>query len=120
MPRVNASFEITDWDQTTHDEPADGPPLLRATVRKRFSGALEGESVAELLMCGQEGYVATERVVGSLEGCEGTFVLQHGAATAESRFGVVVPRSGTGALTGLAGTVVMEHERIALDYELEP
>jgi len=33
MPRVNASFEITDWDHTTHDEPADGPPLLRATVR---------------------------------------------------------------------------------------
>ena len=120
MPRVNASFEITGWDQSTYDEPADGPPLLRATVRKRFSGALEGESVAELLMCGQEGYVANERVVGSLEGCEGTFVLQHGAATAGSRFGVVVPRSGTGALVGLAGTVVMEHERIALDYELEP
>ena len=33
-------------------------------------------------------------------------------------FGNVVPGSGTGELTGLRGTVRMEHERYTLDYEL--
>ncbi|HZV73211.1 MAG TPA: DUF3224 domain-containing protein [Conexibacter sp.] len=113
---VTATFEITDWDERPYDEPADGPRLTRATVRKRFSGALEGTSVAELLTAQGDdgrGYVASERVDGVIDGRGGTFVLQHGgvAGDATSRtFGHVVPGSGTGELSGLTGEVTYAHD----------
>ena len=120
--RSEVTFAITGWDQAAYDEPAEGPVLARATVRKRFSGALEAESVAELLMCGEVGYVANERVTGTLDGRAGTFVLQHGATLdpdgSAFQFGTIVPGSGTGELTGLRGTARMQHERATLEYEL--
>jgi hypothetical protein len=119
MTEIEAAFEITGWDQQPYDEPAEGPALSRATVRKRFSGALAGESVAEVLICGEAGYVVSERVTGTLDGRAGTFVLQHGAATDGTSFGHVVPGSGTGALTGLRGTALVAHERLARAYELD-
>lgn len=128
MPTITATFEITGWDETTYDEPAEGPKLTRATVRKRFSGPLEGTSVAELLTAqgpGGAGYLASERVDGVLEGRRGTFVLQHGGiddAGDREAFGAIVPGSGTGQLVGLAGTAVYAHDkdgaRLTLTYEL--
>jgi hypothetical protein len=115
--KLEATFEITGWEQAPYDEPGDGPPLTRATVRKRYGGALEGESVAELLTCGELAYIANERVTGALDGREGTFVLQHGAWEG-GQWGFVVPGSGTGALAGLRGEARLDHGRIALDYEL--
>lgn len=113
--KLEAAFEITGWDQDEYD--AGSPPLNRATVRKRYSGALAGESVAELLTCGELAYMANERVTARLDGREGTFVLQHGAWDG-GQWGFVVPGSGTGALAGLRGDARMDHGRIALDYEL--
>jgi hypothetical protein len=115
--KLEATFEITGWDQDDYDAPAEGPPLTRATVRKRYDGALAGESVAELLTCGELAYLANERVTGRLDGHEGTFVLQHGAWDG-GQWGFVVPGSGTGALAGLRGEARLEHGRIALDYEV--
>ena len=111
-----AAFEITGWDQAPYDEPADGPPLTRATVRKRYAGVLEGESVAELLTCGELAYTANERVTATLDGRAGTFVLQHGAWEG-GQWGFVVPGSGTGELAGLRGSVRMAHERATFDVE---
>ena len=55
---------------------------------------------------GSAGYVAIEHVEGTLHGRAGTFVLQHtgtmNGGTPSLRVSVV-PDSGTGALTGLAG-----------------
>lgn len=121
--RATGTFEITAWDaQPPYDAPAEGPPLARITVRKRFAGPLDGESTAELLVCGEAGYVAGERVTGTLDGRSGTFVLQHGASAAPDgapfQFGAVIPGSGTGELAGLRGSARMEHERYTLDYEL--
>jgi hypothetical protein len=117
MPQtVTATFEITGWDEARYDEPAEGPPLARATVRKRFSGALEGTSVAELLTAqgpGGSGYLASERVDGRLDGRSGTFVLQHGGVgdeTEQHAFGHVVPGSGTGELRGLRGEAAFAHD----------
>ena len=115
--KVEATFAITGWDQSAYDEPAEGPPLTRATVRKRYTGPLEGESVAELLTCGELAYAANERVTATLDGRAGTFVLQHGAWEG-GQWGFVVPGSGTGALAGLRGEARLAHERIALDVEL--
>ncbi len=131
--RAHCTFDVTGWEQTLYDNPADGPRLARATVSKMFRGDLEGESTAELLMCQADpddfaagaGYIASERVVGRLGGRSGTFVLQHGglggAGTTERTFGHVVPGSGTGELAGLGGDVEISRtpegkHTLTLDY----
>src|SRR3954468_15431820 len=127
---ITAEFEITSWDQTPYDEGAEGAELGRATVRKAFTGPLTGTSVAELLLCGSgedgRGYVASEKVTGTLDGRTGPFVLQHGAVQGPGddgrTFGHVVPGSGTGELAGLRGDAVYRHDesgaRLTLTYAL--
>lgn len=128
---VTATFEITGWEEAAYDDPAEGARLSRVTVGKRFSGALEGTSVAQLLTAvavgdeNQAGYIGTEVVAGTLEGRSGTFVLQHGGSVGgpEMRqFGWVVPGSGTGGLRGLSGSVRFQHDAegalVHLEYEL--
>ena len=56
---------------------------------------------------GSAGYVAIERVTGSLHGRSGTFALMHTGTMNRGTAGLdilVVPDSGTGALAGLTGT----------------
>jgi hypothetical protein len=126
MPHtIVANFEITGWDETRYDEPAEGPPLSRATVRKRFSGPLEGTSVAEILLAGRSGYLASERVDGTLGDRRGTFVIQHGGIgdeTEQHAFGHIVPGSGTGELRGLRGEAVFAHDdagaRLTLTFDV--
>ena len=121
---AQASFEITGWEDTTWDD-SRGIKLGRVTVRKQFSGDLEGESVAELLtvMVGENPveYRAIERVDGTLGGRRGTFVVAHGAGPGESDGesvpARVLPGSGTGELTGLSGQGQISHGRLSLEYE---
>ena len=126
--RAEGQFEIASWDQVPYDEGAEGPKLGRATVRKTFRGQLAGESTAELLLCGDDqggiAYTALERVVGSLDGRAGSFLLMHGAIRGEATgpVGRIVPDSGTGELRGLHGTVAIRHDEhgavFTLDYDL--
>ena len=126
-------FQVVGWEPVETDTPeAGGPALGRTLVRKTFSGDLVAESTATLLTCVAEGddagagYIASERVVGALDGREGTFVLQHGglggAGTPMRSYGNIVPGSGTGALAGLAGTASFwqgpEGHTLTLDYTL--
>jgi len=123
--QITAFFAITGWDETTYDEPAEGPKLTRATVRKAFSGDLEGTSVTELLTAqgdGGSGYVASERISGTLAGRTGTFVLQHGGIDGpdgQVAFGTIVAGSGTGDLAGIAGTSRYEHTDEAATLTLD-
>jgi hypothetical protein len=55
---------------------------------------------------GSAGYVAIERISGTLHGRTGTFVLQHTGTMTRGALQLsitVVPDSGTGQLAGLAG-----------------
>ena len=129
-----ASFDVTGWDQTPAAESDGGPNHARAVVSKVFKGDLEAESTADLLMYQADtaglaagaGYVASERVEGSLNGRSGTFVMQHwGLSHAESQRtgGHIVPGSGTGELGGLSGSVEISvgedgAHSMTLDYEL--
>ncbi|ANS80608.1 hypothetical protein SGUI_3212 [Serinicoccus hydrothermalis] len=126
---VEAAFEILDWQEETYDEPGEGPKLTRVTLTKRYSGEIEGDGVAHLLTTQGEagaGYVASERIVGTLAGRQGSFVIQHGgladgdleAGTADqSTWGSVVPGSGTGDLTGLRGEAEeVQHGVLSLRY----
>ncbi len=124
--RANATFEITGWDQSEWDESPSGK-LARARVTKQFSGEAEGSSVAEVLTAetstGPAAYTAQERFAGSLGGRAGSFIAQHGATEAGNSSGwVIVTGSGSGDLTGIAGTATLtvddDGHRITFDYEL--
>lgn len=128
---IVSTFEITRWEDMPYRPAEDGgAKLSRLVVGKRFSGALEATSTAELLAAvseGGRGYVASELVEGALEGRRGTFVLHHVGidATGETprSFGHVVPGSATGELRGLRGEVVYAHDaegaRVTLTYSFE-
>jgi Protein of unknown function (DUF3224) len=87
-------------------------PFMGAmSIDKQFHGALEGTSKGLMLAVstdvkGSAGYVAMEKVTGTLDGRKGTFVLQHTATMDRGKPDLsitVVPDSGTGELVGLAG-----------------
>jgi len=112
MTHATGTFEVKLAPQPT-DANADGPFLGRMSIDKQFHGDLEGTSRGEMLAAGTSvegsaGYVAMERVSGTLHGRTGTFVLQHSGTMNRGapRLTVnVVPDSGTGQLVGLTGTM---------------
>jgi hypothetical protein len=95
--------------------PVEGGLVPRMTIDKTFSGDLEGTSAGEMLAAmtevkGSAGYVAMEKVTGSLRGKKGTFTLQHSGTMAGGKQELsvtVVPDSGTGELVGLAGKMAI-------------
>jgi hypothetical protein len=95
---------------------AEQSGLGRMSLDKRFHGALEATSTGEMLSFrsatpGSAGYVAMETVRGTLQGHAGSFVLQHSSTMTRGepmQSITVVPDSGTGALTGLTGRMVVE------------
>ena len=109
--RIRGPFHVTLTPQPPSDRGAWEPG--RMTIDKRFHGALDATSQGTMLAVrtdedGSAGYVAIERVTGTLDGREGSFVLQHSGIMdrGEKRLTItVVPGTGTGALAGLRGTV---------------
>ncbi len=110
------------------DDFAKSANLGRMTIEKQFHGDLEGSSKGEMLAFGtgqkgsSGGYVALEQVTGSLQGRSGTFVLQHSATMDRGvprLFISVVPDSGTGQLTGLAGSmkIIIAEGKHSYDFE---
>lgn len=91
------------------------PELGRLSIDKEFHGDLAGTGRGEMLSAMTEvknsaGYVAIERVTGTLQGRVGTFVLQHTGVMnrgAQQLAITVVPDSGTGGLAGIAGTMTI-------------
>jgi hypothetical protein len=82
---------------------------------KQFHGDLEGTSRVEMLSAGSPekgsaGYVAMERVTGTLKGRSGTFILQHSGTMNHGALELsvtVVPDSGAGQLAGLSGKMTI-------------
>jgi hypothetical protein len=125
--RATGPFEVKMAPLGTH---ADPPVLGRMSLDKVYHGDLEGTAQGEMLAAmtpteGSAGYVAIERVTGTLAGRTGTFMLQHNGLMnrgAPSLVINVVPDSGTGELEGLSGTmnIVMTGGKhfYEFDYEL--
>ena len=112
IQRASGPFEVT-LAPLASAWASDPAPLARMSIEKQFTGDLSASSRGEMLSAstavkGSAGYVALEKVTGTLHGREGTFVLQH---TGTMNRGVptlsisVVPDSGTGALAGLTGSM---------------
>jgi len=112
---AQGTFEVKANPQPPYDT-ADGVSLGRMSIDKQFSGDLEGTSKVEMLAAmtsvqGSAGYVAIERVTGTLAGRAGSFVLQHAGTMTRGEKSLtvnVVPDSGTGALVGLAGQMTID------------
>lgn len=105
------------------DAPAGTPGRMRLT--KTFSGGLEGQGAGEmlgLLTDGSGAYVAMERVSGVLDGRRGAFALVHRGvmeAGAQDLLITIVPGSGEGELTGIAGVFHLKIEGGVHRYDLE-
>jgi Protein of unknown function (DUF3224) len=122
--RAAGTFEVklTPQEQTV--------PVGRMQLDKTFSGDLTGTSQGEMLAFGTSvpdsaGYVALEKVTGTLSGRSGSFALQHFGVMnrgAPSLTIQVVPDSGTDDLEGLSGKMTIDRSdgvhKYVLEYEL--
>lgn len=115
---------------TPQDDKID-PTLGRMLLDKTFHGDLEGTSKGQMLTAstdikGSAGYVAIERVTGTLHTPEGarsgSFSLQH---LGMLNHGVpelhvsVVPDSGTGQLAGVSGKMTINIAEGKHSYDFE-
>ena len=101
--------------------------LGRLTIDKQWQGDLVGTSKGQMLTGGDAakgsaGYVAIEKVSGTLKGRKGTFVLQHSGTMTrgEGQLTItVVPDSGTEELQGITGkmTINIENGKHFYDFE---
>lgn len=97
------------------DDATNGTGIGRFGLDKEFHGDLEGTSKGEMLGAGNPatgtaGYVAIEQITGTLNGRTGSFALQHFGTMEDNSFDLVVkvvPGSGSGQLTGIAGTMTI-------------
>jgi hypothetical protein len=89
----------------------EGVTTNRLSLRKKFDGDMIAIGHGEMLTTltpikGSAGYVAIERITGSLHGRTGSFVFQHSGTLnlgAQNLLINVVPDSGTGELLGIQG-----------------
>jgi hypothetical protein len=121
---ASGTFEVKITPRAA-DDGADSA-IGRMSIDKQFHGDLEAASKGEMLSAGtpgvkgSAGYVAMERVSGTLKGRSGTFILQHsGTMTrgAPQLSVTVVPDSGTGQLVGLAGRMEIKIDDGRHSYE---
>lgn len=108
---AKGNFEVALKPMTDPGTPADAMPG-RMSLDKKFQGDLVGTGKGQMLTAmtpqkGSAGYVAIERVTGTLNGRKGSFVFQHSGSMnrgAPSLSISVVPDSGTDELAGITGT----------------
>ncbi len=105
--RASGTFEVK---LNPQDE---GPDAVvgRMTIDKQFHGDIEGTSKGQMVMAGTSvpgsaGYVAIEKISGTLADRKGTFYLQHSGTMTRGNGELtitVIPDSGTDQLVGLTG-----------------
>lgn len=124
--RAIGTFEV----KLNPQDDGAGAPVGRMSIDKQFQGDLAGTSKGQMLMASSEtvkgsaGYVAIEKVTGTLNGRNGTFYLQHDA-TMNRGVGelniIVIPDSGTDQLTGLRGkmNIIVAGGKHSYEFEYE-
>ena len=108
---AKGTYQVTSWVENQYDEADGTAKLTRARITQTFSGDIEGEGTSDYLMVypsdSEAHFVGAHRVVGTLAGRSGSFVL---AAQGVFANGVVettwsvVPGSARGDLAGLSGS----------------
>lgn len=131
MPHIEGPFDVKLSPQPVHEE-AEGK-FGRMSIDKQFHGELDAASRGEMLAAmtpvkGSAGYAALEKVEGILAGRRGSFLLLHRGLMDRGTPDLsvtVVPDSGSGELSGLAGSMKIEIREggahfYLFDYELPP
>jgi hypothetical protein len=124
--RATGEFDVKLAPLALDDKAADSD-LGRMSIDKQFRGDLVGTGKGEMLSArtatpNSAGYVAIEKVAGTLAGRSGTFVFQHSSTMSrgEPQQSVsVVPDSGTGDLAGIAGKMTIKIVDKKHHYEFE-
>jgi len=126
---ARGTFDVKITPQPAQDDVGD-PAIGRMALDKEFHGDLQARSKGQMLALrtgveGSAGYVAIERVTGSLAGRTGSFALQHSGTMRRGTPTLllhVIPDSGTGQLAGLDGTMAIViadgQHRYEFDYVL--
>ena len=126
MRKISGEFQVKMTPQAFTEGVGDSS-IGRMGLDKQFHGDLEATSQGQMLAAGTDtegsaGYVALERVSGTLDGLSGSFALQHNGVMnrgAPQLTITVVPDSGTGQLRGLAGSMNIRREDGKHFYDLE-
>ena len=126
MNQATGTFEVQLTPQSS-DAESESTPIGRMLIVKQYDGGLEAESKGQMLayqsgVYGSAGYVAIERVNGTLDGRKGSFVLQHSGIMdqGDSQLTVIIlPDSGTKELTGIQGSMTIKIEDGNHYYDLE-
>lgn len=124
MPRATGNFEVT-----LNPFPDNNPGIEgfgRMSIDKQYHGELEATGQGQMLtgataIKNSAGYVAIERVTGTLKGRKGSFMLQHNGIMTRGTPSLVisvVPDSGTDQLDGLRGTMSIRIEAGKHFYDL--
>ena len=127
--QATGTFEVVMQPLSEPDASPD-TALGRLSLDKQFNGDLLAVGKGEMLTAltgveGSAGYVAIERVTGTLNGHKGSFVFQHAGimSRGDQQLSIsVVPDSGTEQLTGISGvfslTIVDGKHGYVFDYSL--
>ena len=107
--RAVAKITVQSSEANPYDRTAS-PALLEIRLSETFTGDIEGESAVRALQIQRDdrsaSMVSVQRFCGKLGGRRGTFVLQGAEIVENGKIKAtwfVVPRSGTGELSGLRG-----------------
>ena len=112
MRRATGSFEVS-LQPLSNTEVSSDAMLGRLLLTKKFIGDLAASARGQMLSAGTStkgsaGYVAIDQVTGTLEGRQGSFMLQHSGSMQRGVPSLsirVVPDSGTDELMGISGTL---------------
>jgi hypothetical protein len=110
MPTARGEFDVKMTPEAVDAQ--GGATLSRLGLEKQYRGELEATATGTMVsatttMKGSAGYIALERVTGVLHGLNGSFVLQHTGIMTRGTPQLtitIVPDSGTGQLSGIAGS----------------
>jgi hypothetical protein len=120
------------FDVSLTPQPADNPPVRtapieRLSIEKKYHGDLQGTSMGQMQAIKDDrntgAYVALEKVVASLRGRSGTFMIMHYGYMSQGAIGrwlvEIVPDSGTQGFEGLSGTMKIIQQDNKHFYEIE-
>jgi hypothetical protein len=124
MQKISGRFEVK---MTPEPGEFDAEGIARFRLDKRYEGALTAEAKGlmtahQATIAGSAGYVAIERVRGTLQGRSGSFVLQHNGLMwgATRQLSIeVIPDSADGELAGLRGRMDIRIEDGVHFYDFE-
>lgn len=127
--QAKATFKVESWNEDTTVDAERGAIAL-AKVEQSLTGDIQGEGLAQWLMCYRPDktadFVGLQRIAGRVGEREGSFVLtSNGTFDGKVAAGdmVVVEGSGDGDLAGISGTgsfsaPLGDEATVELDYEI--